>query len=106
MFFFHGMQKMTGYQFPMSIPFGTEIWFAGFIELVCGGLVMLGLLTRPAAFLASGEMAVAYFQGHWKFQGGANFFPVINHGETAVLYCFIFLAIACRGAGMWGVDKE
>jgi putative oxidoreductase len=65
----------------------------------------LGFQTRPAAFLCSGEMAVAYFQFHWKFQIGANFFPALNQGELAVLYCFVFLFIATRGGVKWCLDK-
>ena len=66
---------------------------------------MLGLQTRMAAFLCSGEMAVAYCQFHWKFQLGSQFFPAINKGELAVLYSFVFLSIACRGGGKWKLDK-
>jgi len=64
------------------------------------------LQTRFAAFICSGEMAVAYFQFHWKFQTGQMLFPIINKGELAVLYCFIFLMIACRGGVKWCVDKK
>ena len=67
---------------------------------------MLGFRTRIAAFIASGMMAVAYFQFHWKFQFGSAFFPIVNHGELAVLYCFVFFYIACRGAGKWSVDGQ
>ncbi len=67
---------------------------------------MLGVQTRWAAFLCSGEMAVAYFQFHWKFQIGPNFFPAINKGELAALYCFVFLFIACRGGVKWSFDKK
>jgi putative oxidoreductase len=66
---------------------------------------MLGFRTRIAAFLCSGQMAVAYFQFHWKFQMGPNFFPALNKGELAVLYCFVFLFIACRGGVKWALDK-
>jgi putative oxidoreductase len=85
---------------------GTEVWFAGLIELVAGLLILVGLQTRWAAFLSSGEMAVAYFQAHWKFQFDGNFFPPVNHGELAVLYCFVFLFISTRGGVMWCLDKK
>lgn len=65
----------------------------------------IGLLTPYAAFLASGTMAVAYVQFHWKMQFDANFFPVVNQGELALLYAFLFLFIACRGAGILSVDR-
>ena len=107
MFSFHGAQKILGILTDMPRPaMGSQIWIGGLIELVAGLLVMAGLWTRWAAFLSSGEMAVAYFQFHWKFQLGPQFFPAINKGEMAVLYCFIFLLIACRGGVMWCVDKK
>ena len=74
------------------------------IELVCGILILIGFQTRWAAFLASGTMAVAYFQFHWKFQFGAAFFPGVNQGELAVLYCFVFLYMATRGGVKWCFD--
>ena len=105
MFAFHGAQKLFGVLGGFRPPAGSELWFAGIIEL-CGGLaVMLGLGTRVAAFLCSGEMAVAYFQAHWKFQMGSQFFPVVNKGELAVLYCFVFLLIATKGTVKWGLTK-
>ena len=67
---------------------------------------MLGYQTAIAAFICSGEMAVAYFQMHWKFQMGANFFPAINKGELAALYCFVSLFIASRGGVKWSLDKK
>jgi putative oxidoreductase len=73
---------------------------AGVIELVCGVLIAIGLLTGFAAFVASGQMAFAYFIGH----AGNGFFPLVNKGELAVLYCFLFLYIATRGAVIWGLD--
>jgi putative oxidoreductase len=87
-------------------PLGSQLWFGGLIELVCGLAVMLGFQTRIAAFLASGEMAVAYFQFHWKFQLGPQFFPAVNKGELAALYCFVFFLIACRGGVKWSLDKK
>lgn len=107
MFAFHGMQKMFGIMSEYPSPaLGSQMWVGGIIELVSGLLVAVGFQTRLAAFLASGTMAVAYFQFHWKFQLGSNFFPGVNKGEMAVLYCFIFLFIACHGAGSWAVDKD
>lgn len=106
MFSFHGFQKILGVLSDFHPPVGSQLWFAGVIELICGLLIMVGFQTRWAAFLASGEMAVAYFQAHWKFQLGPQFFPGINKGELAVLYCFVFLLIATRGGGRWSVDKK
>jgi putative oxidoreductase len=107
MFSFHGAQKVFGIlsDFPQP-PTGSQLWIGGLIELVCGLLVAVGFHTRWAAFIASGEMAVAYFQFHWKLQFGRAFFPAINQGELAVLYCFVFLLIACRGGVMWCLDKR
>jgi putative oxidoreductase len=106
MFLFHGCQKILGVLSEFRPPVGSQLWFGGIIELVCGLAVMLGFKTRAAAFLCSGTMAVAYFQFHWKFQIGPNFFPVINKGELAALYCFVFLFIACRGGVKWSLDKK
>lgn len=106
MFAFHGVQKILGVFSEFRPPLGSQIWFGGVIELVGGLAIMLGIMTRVAAFLCSGQMAVAYFQFHWKFQLGANFFPAINKGELAVLYCFLFLYIACRGGVQWYLDPK
>jgi putative oxidoreductase len=105
MFSFHGAQKILGVLTDFQPPVGSQLWLGGIMELVCGLLIMVGFQTRWAAFLASGEMAVAYFQFHWKFQLGPAFFPIVNKGELAVLYCFVFLFIAARGGGKWSVDK-
>ena len=105
LFSFHGAQKILGVLGGFRPAAGTELWFAGLIELFGGLAVALGLGTRIAAVLCSGEMAVAYFQVHWKFQIGTQFFPVVNKGELAVLYCFLFLFVASRGAVRWGLDK-
>lgn len=106
MFFFHGIQKILGI-FSQSQPsVGSQLWFGGIIELLGGLAVMLGFRTRIAAFLCSGMMAVAYFQFHWKFQIGPNIFPAVNKGELAVLYCFVFLLMACRGGVKWCIDKK
>ncbi len=106
MFSFHGAQKILGILSDFQPTAGSQLWFGGLIELICGLLVMVGLRTRWAAFLASGEMAVAYFQFHWKFRSGPEFFPTINKGELAVLYCFVFLFVSCRGGVMWCLDKK
>ncbi|MBI4211282.1 MAG: DoxX family protein [Deltaproteobacteria bacterium] len=106
LFAFHGVQKMFGVLTEYVPEMWSQAWFGGLIELSCGLLVALGLRTRWAAFLASGEMAVAYFQFHWKFQTGAEFLPTINKGELAVVYCFVFLFIACRGGVKWCLEKK
>jgi putative oxidoreductase len=79
------------------------VWGAGGIELVTGALIAIGLFTAPAAFLASGTMAVAYFIGHVVPNGG-NLLPIVNKGELAVVYCWLFLYMAAKGAGIWSVD--
>lgn len=106
MFSFHGVQKILGVLSGFQPPVGSQLWFGGIIELLGGLAVMLGFKTRAAAFLCSGEMAVAYFQFHWKFQIGPQFFPTINKGELAALYSFVFLYIACRGGVKWSLDKK
>ena len=108
MFLFHGVQKIFGVVTePEHIPqFGSQIWIGGIIELVGGLFVMLGFRTRISAFLCSGMMAVAYVQFHWMLQLDSKFFPAINQGEMALLYSFVFLLIACRGAGRWSVDPD
>ncbi len=106
MFSFHGMQKVLGLLTEMQPPVGSQLWIGGVIELVGGILIMLGFKTRWTAFICSGEMAVAYFQFHWKFQMNQAFFPIVNKGELAVLYCFVFLLIATRGGVMWCLDKK
>ena len=83
------------------MPLASLMGAAGVIEFVCGVLIALGLFTTYAAFLASGEMAVAYFKQH--APGGV--LPILNHGELAVLYCFVFLYMAAQGCGVWSVDK-
>jgi len=106
MWSFHGMQKLFGVLTERQPPVGTQLWFGGIIELVCGLAVAFGVLTRWAALLASGTMAVAYLQFHWKLDFGAGFWPVVNKGELALLYSLVFLFIAFRGAGAWSVDKR
>jgi putative oxidoreductase len=106
LFLFHGVQKIFGLLTENQPPIGSQLWIGGLIELVTGILIMIGFQTRWSAFLASGTMAVAYFQFHWKFQFGPEFFPIVNRGEMAALYCFVFLLIACKGGVKWSLDKE
>jgi len=103
MFMQHGLQKVFGLfgGLPNAGPWIT--WTAGPIELVGGALIALGLFAGPAAFICSGQMAVAYLWFHWQRLG--EFFPILNHGEPAVLYCWVFLLIAARGSGIWSVDE-
>jgi putative oxidoreductase len=106
MFAFHGGQKLFGLLTHKPGPeLWSQKWVGGVIELVGGALIALGLFARPAAFLASGTMAVAYFQFHWKLEGGERLFPIVNGGELAVIYCFVFLLIAARGAGILSIDR-
>ena len=104
MFTFHGLQKIFGVLSNFKPAVGTQIWFGGIIELICGLAIAFGFLTSWAAFIASGEMAVAYVQFHWKLDFGAKFFPTVNQGELALLYAFVFLYIASRGGGRWSMD--
>ena len=87
-------------QFGGHPPIMSQTWIGGVLEFYGGLAILLGLLTQPVAFILSGEMAVAYFQFH---QPG-GFWPVQNHGEPAVLFCFIFLYLAAQGGGEWSVD--
>jgi putative oxidoreductase len=84
-----------------NIATGSISWWGGVIEIVCGTLIVLGLFTRPAAFLASGEMAVAYFWAH----APRSFFPLLNDGRPAVAFCFVFLYLAVAGGGTWSLDR-
>lgn len=95
----HGTSKLFGYPVA-SRASGYVIYVGGPIELAAGVLVMLGLFTRPAAFVASGFCAVAYWIAH----GTHAFLPYVNHGELAAIYAFVFLHIATRGGGIWSVD--
>jgi len=83
-----------------TAPVGSLVWFAGVIEVVGGTFFLLGLFTRPVAFILSGEMAFAYFIGH----AGHGFWPVLNQGAPAVFYCFTFLYFSAAGAGPWSLD--
>jgi putative oxidoreductase len=101
LFLWHGAQKL--FAFPAEPPAGIPpfvTFVASPIELVGGTLVMLGLFTRPAAFLCSGLMASAYWMAH----GTTHPLPLVNQGELAALYCFVFLFLAAQGHGIWSVD--
>lgn len=104
LFMQHGSQKLLVY--PVSEPGGEPVallsimGLAGFLELVGGAFLAVGLFTRPVAFLLAGEMAVAYFWRH----APAGFWPVLNRGELAALYCFAFLYICFAGPGTWSLD--
>lgn len=104
MFFMHGTQKILGW--PPSGqggggPLPTVALVSGWLELILGALIAVGLFTRVAAFVASGEMAVAYW---WTHVPKGGFWPILNQGELAALYCFVFLYIAAAGAGIWSID--
>jgi len=105
-FSLHGMQKLLGLFGGMNgsggrVAFGSLLWVAGGLELVGGLMIVLGLFTSPVAFILCGEMAVAYFRAH--FPHGP--FPLVNHGELAVLYCFIFIYLSTAGAGPLSLDS-
>ena len=101
LFLEHGSSKLFGFPQPMPAPaIFTMIWFAGVIELVGGVLVTLGLFTRAAALIMSGEMAVAYFLAH----APRSFFPLLNGGDAAVLCCFVFFYLVFAGPGPWSID--
>ena len=103
LFLEHGTSKF--FDFPVAFPMPGELppmlLAAGAIELVAGILITLGLFTRLAAFIASGEMAAAYFIGHFP----KGFWPLENMGDAAILFCFVFLYIAAVGPGAWSVDE-
>ncbi|HLX16614.1 MAG TPA: DoxX family protein [Bradyrhizobium sp.] len=101
LFLEHGTAKLLGFPHTtMAQPeMGTLLWFQGVIELVGGALFAVGFLTRPVAFILAGDMAVAYFMAHLP----KNFFPILNGGDAAILYCFIFLLYFVAGPGRWAV---
>jgi putative oxidoreductase len=103
LFIEHGSAKLLGFpDVPMfeNLDLFSLLGLAGVLEFFGGLLLLVGLFTRPVAFILSGEMAFAYFMAH----APRNFFPVINEGDAAILYCFIFLYIAIVGGGVWSVD--
>jgi putative oxidoreductase len=104
LFLEHGTGKLLG--FPAGLPFIDKmppglLYFTGTMELVGGALITIGLFTRPVAFILSGFMAAAYFMAHFP----QSFFPALNFGEPAVLYCFVFLFLAAAGPGRWAADN-
>jgi putative oxidoreductase len=105
LFLEHGTGKLLG--IPHGLPFIDKmpaglLYFTGGMELVGGVLIVLGLFTRPVAFILSGFMAAAYFMAHFP----TSFFPAINMGEPAILFCFAFLYLAAAGPGPWAIDKD
>jgi putative oxidoreductase len=107
LFVLPGTMKL--FAFPAGMPpdggtaaFPSQIWLGGFLEVVGGALLVVGLFTRPIAFLLSGEMAVAYFQ----FHAPGGFWPVMNGGVAAVLYCFVWLYFSAAGPGPWSLDAR
>ena len=106
MFILAGTSKL--FAFPAGMPpdnstaqMFTQVWVGGVLEFVGGSLIFLGLFTRPVAFLLAGEMAVAYFQ----FHAPGGFWPTVNGGVAAVIYCFVFLYFSAAGAGPWSLDS-
>ena len=100
LFVSHGGQKIFGWFGGQPVPLGSLFGLAGIIEIILGLLITIGLLTSYAAFIASGEMAAAYFIGHFP----KSFWPLENGWEPAVLFCFIFLFMAIHGSAIWSVD--
>jgi putative oxidoreductase len=104
LFLQHGMQKL--FSFPMRTAAAPELisllGVQGCLEIVGGLLILLGLFTRPVAFVLSGDMAVAYFMAHFP----KDFFPARNGGDAAILYCFVFLYLAAAGGGPWSIDAQ
>ncbi len=101
-FLLHGSAKLLGFpatEMPMP-PAGSLLWIGGMLELIGGLMLLVGLLSRPVAFILSGEMAVAY----WMFHAPQSTFPLVNGGDAAILYCFGFLLIAAAGPGPWSLD--
>ena len=101
LFFLHGLPKLFG-GFGRSAPVElmSQMGLAGIIEVIGGAMIALGLFTSPVAFLASGQMAVAYFQAH----APRGLWPIMNGGELAALFCFVFLYLAAAGSGKWSID--
>ena len=106
LFMQHGVQKLFGLLVNPARPWNgppelfSQFWFAGMLEVFGGALIVLGLLTRPVAFVLAGEMAVAFFQAHFP----RSFWPILNRGESVVLFCFVFLYLAVVGAGPYSID--
>jgi putative oxidoreductase len=99
-FLTHGLIKLFGWPAPFPYPMNGLLYVAAVLEIVGGVLLIVGLWSRPVAFLLSGQMAIAYFLAH----ASQGFFPALNMGEPAMLFCFIFLYIAAAGPGPWSLD--
>jgi len=102
MYLLHGTQKLFG--FPGAgghVPYASLFGAGGIIELTTGTLIAIGLFASYAAFIASGELAFVYFLFHFP----KSFWPIISHGEIVVMFCFFFLYVASRGAGVWSIDS-
>lgn len=97
----HGLQKLVGFPAEFPYPLNPLLTTAGVLEIAGGVLIVLGLLTRPTAFVLSGFMAVAYFMGHAATGG---LYPTLNGGDAAILYCFVFLYLFVAGPGAWSLD--
>ncbi|TCS61154.1 DoxX family protein [Primorskyibacter sedentarius] len=101
LFIQHGTQKLLGFPAAEFSPAAFSLfWWGGLLEIVGGGLILIGLFTRASAFLSSGMMAVAYFM----FHAPNNFFPANNGGDASILFCFVFLLFVFTGPGAWSVD--
>ena len=100
LFMAHGIQKVFGFPAPFALPMNPLLWTAATLEIVGGVAIVAGFYTRYVAFVLAGMMAVAFFMAHFP----RSFFPILNGGEAAVLYCFIFLYLFVAGGGMWSVD--
>ena len=101
-FLTHGTMKLFGWPAPFPYPLNGLLYFAGGLEVVGGILLLVGLFSRPVAFILAGQMAIAYFMGH----ASSGFFPVLNGGEAAMLFCWIFLYIAAAGPGPISIDRQ
>lgn len=104
-FIAHGTQKLFGFPAPAGFtlpPAFSLFWFGAILEAVGGVLILIGLWTRPVAFILAGEMAYAY----WMFHAPRNFYPNLNNGDAAILYCFVFLYLVFAGAGAWALDSR
>lgn len=105
LFMTHGAQKLFGFPAPLpggGPPLASLFGVSGILEFFGGLLILLGLFTRPVAFILAGEMAVAYFKMH----APGGFWPLLNQGEAAVLYCYVFLYMAVAGGGSWSLDRQ
>jgi putative oxidoreductase len=102
LFLEHGSMKLLGFPPGMSPPVLSLFWCAGVIELVAGALIVLGLFSRCAAFVASGEMAFAYFIGHFP----RGIWPALNGGDLAITWCFLFLFLAAAGPGSFAINQK